>query len=91
MTAMNKYEEQAHLQRRATIRSSMSIWTAALALVVIALIILGLRGSATPEFFYKGALVVAVVLLVLRQIARRFKSNGPRAARPDPKSTLKLS
>lgn len=69
----------------------MSIWTAGLALVVIALIILGLRGGANPDYFYKGALVVAALVLILRQVARRLKTNGPRAARPDPKSTLKLS
>jgi hypothetical protein len=88
---MNKYEEQARLQRKAALRSSMSIWTAGLALVIVALIILGLRGEAKPDYFYKGALGVAVVLLILRQVARRLKSNGPRAAQPDPKSTLKLS
>jgi hypothetical protein len=89
---MNKYEAQARLQKKAALRSSMSIWTAGLALVIVALIILGLRGSATPEFFYKGAIGVAVLLLLFRQIARRLKSaDGPRSARPDPKSTLKLS
>lgn len=88
---MNKYEEQAGLQRKAALRSSMSVWTAGLALIVVALIILGLRGEATPGYFYKGALAVAILLLVLRQVGRRLKANGPRAARPDPKSTLKLS
>lgn len=88
---MNKYEEEARLQRKAVLRSSMSIWTAGLALVIVALIILGLRGEANPDYFYKGALGVAIVLLILRQVARRLKANGPRAARPDPKSTLKLS
>jgi hypothetical protein len=88
---MNKYEEQARSQRQAALRSSMSVWTAGLALVVVALIILGLRGSANPDYFDKGALGVAVLLLLLRQVGRRLKGKGPRAARPDPKSTLKLS
>jgi hypothetical protein len=89
--AMNKYEEQASLQRQTTLRSSMSVWTACLALVVVALLIIGFKESAPPDYFYKGAIAVAVLMLLLRQVARRLKTNGPRAARPDPKSTLKLS
>jgi hypothetical protein len=88
---VNKYEERASAQRNASLRSSMSLWTAGLSLVVVALVILGLRGSASPDFFYKGAGFVVALLLVLRYIARRLKSDVPRAARPDPKSTLKLS
>jgi len=88
---MNKYEEQARRQRNAALGSSMSIWTAGLALVVVAILIVGFRESAPPEYFYKGAIGVAVLMLLLRQVARRLKTNGPRAARPDPKSTLKLS
>jgi hypothetical protein len=88
---MNKFEEQARLQRRASLRSSMSVWTAGLALVVVALLIVGFRESAPPEYFYKGAAAIAVLMLLLRQVSRRLKTNGPRAARPDPKSTLKLS
>lgn len=88
---MNKYEERARIQRKASLRTGMSIGTAALALVAIALLILGLRGSAAPDFFYKAAACLAAVFLVLRQVARRRKAGVPRAARPDPKSTLKLS
>lgn len=88
---MNKYEEQAKQQRRAALRSSMSVWTAGLSLIVVALVILGFRSSAPPEYFYKGAVAVAAILLVLRQISRRLKTNVPRSARPDPKSKLRLS
>jgi hypothetical protein len=88
---MNKYEEQAKAQRKAALRSSMSVWSAGLALIVVALLIVGFRESAQPEYFYKGAIAVAVLMLLLRQVGRRLKTNGPRAARPDPKSTLKLS
>jgi hypothetical protein len=88
---MNKYEEKASRQRQAALRSSMSLWSAGLALLVIALLIVGFRESAPPEYFYKGAAVIAVLMLLLRQVSRRLKTNGPRAARPDPKSTLKLS
>ncbi len=88
---MNKYEEQAKLQRKAALRSSMSIWTAGLALIVVTLVIVGLRESAPPDYFYKGAIAVAILVLLLRQVSRRLRTKGPRSARPDPKSTLKLS
>jgi hypothetical protein len=88
---MNKYEQQARVQRQAALRSSMSLWTAGLFLVVVVVFIAGLRESAPPEFFYKAAIGFAVLMLLIRQVSKRIKSGGPRSARPDPKSTLKLS
>jgi Na+-translocating ferredoxin:NAD+ oxidoreductase RnfA subunit len=88
---MNKYEQQARIQRQASLRSSMSLWTAGLFLVMVVILITGIRESAPPEFFYKAAIGFAVVMLLLRQITKRMKANGPRSARPDPQSTLKLS
>jgi hypothetical protein len=38
-----------------------------------------------------AAIVLAILLLVFRQLSRRLKTKGPRAAQPDPKSTIKLS
>jgi len=55
------------------------------------ILITGIRESAPPEFFYKAAIGFAVLMLVIRQVSKRMKSNVPRSARPDPKSTLKLS
>jgi hypothetical protein len=91
MAEMNKYEQQAMRQRRAALRSTMSLWTAGLFLVAVVILIAGIRESAPPEFFYKAAIGFAVLMLVIRQVSKRMKTNGPRSARPDPKSTLKLS
>ncbi len=90
-TVVNKYEQQAKLKRQAALRSSMSLWTAGLFLVVVVILIAGIRQSAPPEFFYKTAIAFAVLMLLIRQIAKRMKTAIPRSARPDPKSTLKLS
>jgi hypothetical protein len=88
---MNKYEERAERERKAAMRSGMTLWSAGLALVVVIFLILGLSSSAPPSFFSKGAIIVAILLLVLRQLSRRLRTKGsPRAARPDPQSTLKL-
>jgi hypothetical protein len=87
---MNKYEQRALQERKAALRSSMMIWTAGTALVVVAIAILGLSSSASPRFFSKSAIVVAILLLVLRQVSRRLRSKKPRAAEPDPQSRLKL-
>jgi hypothetical protein len=87
---MNKYENQAKQQRKASLLSSMSLWTAGLALLVVVFLIIGLNGSAPSGFFKIGAVVAAVLLLILRQLSRRLRGTSPRAAQPDPKSTLKL-
>ncbi len=86
---MNKYEARAEEQRRAALRSSMSVWTAGLLLIVIVLTILYLNGSAPAGFMPKAAIAVAIVLLLLRQLARRLRNRGPRV-QPDPRSRLKL-
>jgi hypothetical protein len=87
---MNKYEQQARQQRTASLRTSMSLWTAGLALLVVVFLIIGLSNGAPSGFFKMGAVVVAILLLILRQLSRRVRGKGPRAAEPDPKSTLKL-
>ena len=87
---MNRYEERAEQQRRSALRFSMMIWTAGLALVVVVLMILGLSSSASPRYFSKAAIAVAILLLLFRQVSRRLKGKTPRAAQPDPRSTLKL-
>jgi cytochrome bd-type quinol oxidase subunit 2 len=87
---MNKYEQQAKQQRTASLRSSISLWTAGLALLVVIFLIIGLSSSADSKFFRMGAVVVAILLLILRQLSRRLQGKVPRAAQPDPKSELKL-
>ena len=88
---MNRYEERAQRERRATLRSSLTMSTAGLGLIVVVLLIMGLRTSAPPRFFTEAAVGAAVVLLILRQVARRMKGRTPRAAEPDPKSRLNLN
>ncbi len=88
---MNRYEQRAEQQRRAALRFSMMIWTAGIALVVIVLLILGLSSAAPPRYFSRTAIALAILLLILRQISRRLKGKGPRAAQPDPRSKLKLN
>ena len=87
---MNRYEQQARRQRTATLRKSMSLWTAGLALLAVILVLVGLNNSAPSSFFKTAAVVAAIVLLVLRQLARRLRGNAPRAAEPDPQSKLNL-
>lgn len=87
---MTKYEQQARQQRTASLRTSMSLWTAGLALLVVIFLIVGLSNGAPSSFFKTGAVVIAVLLLILRQLNRRLRGKAPRAAQPDPKSTLKL-
>ena len=87
---MTKYERRAEQERKAALRSSMMIWTAGTALIVVAIAILGLSTSAPSRFFSKSAIVVAILLLVLRQVSRRLRAKNRRAARPDPRSRLNL-
>jgi Kef-type K+ transport system membrane component KefB len=87
---MNKYEKRAQRDRKAALRASMMAGTIGLVLIAIAVVILALRNSAPLGFYKKAAIAVVVLLLILRQLGRRFrrKSGGP--AEPDEKSQLKL-
>lgn len=87
---MNKYEERAERDRQASMRFSMMMWTAGAALVVVVLLILGLSGSASPQFWSRAGIGLAILMLVMRQVARRMKARKPRSALPDPRSKLNL-
>jgi hypothetical protein len=87
---MNKYEERAERDRKASMRFSMMMWTAGAALIVVIVMILGLSGSASPQFWSRAGIGLAILLLLFRQVARRMKSGKPRAAMPDPRSKLNL-
>ena len=87
---MNKYEQRAEQQRRPAMKSSMTMGTAAVALLAIVLLIVGLNNGASQGFFSRAAVGVAVVLLIVRQVGRRSRGKTPRAAQPDPESTLHL-
>jgi len=87
---MNKYVERAEQRRRAGLRFSLSVWTAGLALLAVVLVILALSSSAAPRMGPVAAIVLAVLLLIFRQLSRRLKTKGSKAAQPDPKSIIKL-
>ena len=87
---MNRFEERAQAERKATLRSSMTIWTAGLALIVVVFVIVGLSSGAPPNFWRNGAIGVAILLLLLRQLTRRLRSKPGQGARPDPRSRLNL-
>lgn len=87
---MNKYEHRAEQQRRSAMRSSMMMGTAGVGLLAIVLLIIGLNSSAPQTFFSRSAVGLAVLLLILRQLGRRFRGKTPRAAQPDPQSKLDL-
>ena len=87
---MNKYEERAEQQRKSALRFSMMIWTAGAALIVVVIAIIGLSASAPSTFWSRAAIVLAVLLLVLRQLTRRLRSRTSHAAQPDPQSRLNL-
>jgi uncharacterized membrane protein YqjE len=65
------------------------LWTSAIALVVVVLLIVALSGP-TSRFYSRGAIAAAVVLLLIRLVGRVVKVRSARAAQPDPQSTLKL-
>jgi hypothetical protein len=87
---MNKYEKRAQAERKAALRSSMTIWSAGIALIVVVVLIMGLSASAASSFYSKAAVGAAILLLVGRQLSRRLRGGASRAAQPDPKSSIKL-
>jgi hypothetical protein len=87
---MNKYEKRAQAERKAVVRSSLTLGGAGLALIVVVVLILWLNSSAPAGYFSKVAIGVAILLFVSRIVGRRFRSGPPRAAQPDPKSIIKL-
>lgn len=91
---MNKYEERADRDRKSTLRSSLLYAMAGIALVLLFLVFIGTPGAAPSGFWQKVGIVVAVLLLLLRQMQRRLGRQGrgkrSRAAEPDPQSRLNL-
>ncbi len=88
---MDRYDKRAEQDRRASLRSSMALWSAGAALVIVVLLIVGLSSSAPLSYFKKAAVAAAILLLLLRQAARAFRKRSPKAAQPDPKSKLNLN
>jgi 4-hydroxybenzoate polyprenyltransferase len=87
---MNRFEQQAERSRRASLSNSLLLWSAAGILLIAALALLGYSGGAPQGFWKTAAIVVAVLLLIVRQVGRRLKTNRSRAAKPDEQSMLHL-
>jgi hypothetical protein len=87
---MNKYEKRAQAERKAVVRSSMTLGGAGLALVVVIVLILWLHSSAPAGSLSKVVIGVAVFLLIFRIAGRLIGKGLPQAAKPDPKSVIKL-
>ena len=83
-------EQRAARDRAATMRFSVMLWTAGAGLIVVVFAILGFSISATPQFWFRGAIAVAVLLLILRRVSGRLRVSNPRSAQPDPRSRLNL-
>lgn len=87
---MNRYEERAERQRKATMRFSSMMWSASGVLLVVVAVILLFSTSAPPSYWSRAGIGLAILLLILRQVSRRISNKVPRAAQPDARSTLKL-
>ena len=87
---MNKYEQRAEQQRRPAMKSSLTMGTAAVGLLAVVLLIIGMNSSEPRAFLSRAAIGLAVLLLIVRQLGRRSKGKLPRAAQPDPLSRLDL-
>jgi hypothetical protein len=70
-------------------RSGLMLWTSAIALFVVVLLIFALSGTGS-RFYSRGVVAAAVLLLLVRLVGRIVKVRSARAAQPDPQSTLRL-
>ncbi len=86
---MAKQDASPKRQEFAPRRGALMLWTSAIALFVVILLIVAL-GVSTSRAYSRGAIAAAVVLLLVRLVGRIVKVGSTRAAQPDPQSTLKL-
>ncbi len=87
---MNRFERQAEQTRRASLQNSLLMWSAGGILIVGALALLGYSSGAPRNFWTRAGVAVAILLLVVRQLGRRLKSNKTQVVKPDEKSMLHL-
>ncbi len=87
---MNRFERQAEQTRRSSLQNSMLLWGAGGVLLIGVLALLGYSGGASPGFWKGAAILVAVLLLVIRQVGRRLKTGHSKAVKPDEQSMLHL-
>ena len=87
---MNKYELRAERDRKAALRFSVLLWTAAAGLIIVVLALLGFISAAPTRIWKSAAIVMAILLLAFRQVSRQLSKKAPRAAEPDARSRLNL-
>src|SRR4051794_26471596 len=87
---MNRFEQQAEQTRRASLRTSLMLWSVGGILLVGALALLARSGGAPQRFWTGAGITIAVLLLILRQAGRRLRSGGSRPVKPDEQSMLHL-
>lgn len=68
----------------------MLLWSIGGILLIAILALLGYSSGASQGFWKGAAIVIAVLLLILRQVGRRLRSNTAKAVKPDEKSMLHL-
>src|SRR5579883_2933960 len=69
--AMNRYEKRAQQERKTAMQASLLAGTIAVALLALALVILGMNNAAPLSFYKKAAIAVVILLLLLRSVARK--------------------
>lgn len=87
---MNKFETRSRQQQKSTMRVSVLMGVLGLAFAVMALAALGLIFAAPQRFWSVAIVVIAVLLIIMRQTMRLLNKRASKAAQPDPDSVLKL-
>jgi len=83
-------DQYGHEAEQRPIPFAMNVWSATAALIVILLVILALSGVLPQHYWPRVGIAAAILVLVVRQIARRSQGNWPGRPKPDPRSTIKL-
>lgn len=87
---MERSEKLAGRLRAARMRSPGSLWTAGMVLLAIVFAVVGLSSGDPKPLWTRIGVVLAVLLLIFRQVSRRMNGRVSKAAQPDPESRLKL-
>ncbi|MGC2661202.1 MAG: hypothetical protein WA324_24890 [Bryobacteraceae bacterium] len=88
---MNKYEERSQHQHKSSMRVSVLMGVIGLVFAGFGLAAIGLIFAAPPGFWKVALLIIAVLMLVMRQAMRGLNKRKSKAAEPDPESILKLN
>ena len=86
---MNKYEQRSLQERKAPMKVGLSLFAAAAVLLFVVLVLTGYIGSMPRQPWQKAAVILAVVVLVFRQLQRVIRKNAK--PKVDPQSALHLN